>query len=150
MANESKHLKISIEDAVSDALASTTNIDFEDTDFDTESVTEWVRPRFLGYSSIGQSGVQVGTRREAVTLSLDIFARVGSGGETSHRVYELADLARAAFDRVTTTVVNWSGAQDAEAYVYWDLGQLTPVGTSRQGDKWLQQVNVTWEGTLWA
>ena len=150
MANETKHVKMSFEDRCADQLAGATTLHYAGVDFDTTSVTEWIRPRVLGFSPIGESGVQVGVRRELWTFSFDVFVRVGLAGETTHRAYELADAVRTAFDRIDLSVLDWTGDQTQEALIYFNRGDLTPVLETKEGRHTLQQLNVSYTGVLWA
>ena len=150
MANETRHVKQAFDNRMNDQLAGSTAIDYEATDFNTDAVTEWIRPRVFGYTPIAESGTQVGIRREAWTFSIDVFTRVGSGGETAYRSAELVDLIKAAFDRITLSVLNYSGDQAEEAQCYFGRAHVTPVATTKQGKYWLEQMNVTYEATLWA
>lgn len=149
MANETLHVKIAFETRVKSQLGAETAIDYDGSDFDTAAVTEWIRPRLLGYSPIGESGVQVGTRRELWTFSVDVFAKVGLAGETTHRVWELVDLLRAAFDRHNLSVLDYSDDELEEAVIYLNRGEVTPVLTVKEGRHQTMQVNITWQGVLW-
>jgi hypothetical protein len=103
-----------------------------------------------GYDPIGESGVQVGVRRERWLFEFDVFVRTGLAGESTHRVYELVDEVKAAFDRINLSVLDWTGDQEQEALIYFNRGDVSPVLDSKQGQYVLQQVNVLYEGVLWA
>jgi hypothetical protein len=139
---------MSFEDRCADQLD--TAIHYAGVDFDTTAHTEWIRPRDLGYSPIGESGVQPGVRRELWTFSFDIFVRTGLAGETTHRIHELVDEVKAAFDRIDLSVLDWTGDQTQEALIYFNRGEVTPVLDTKQGQYVLQQRNVTYQGVLWA
>lgn len=130
-------------------MAASTDIDWDGADFDTSAVTEWIRPRLLGYSPVGGSGSQVGIRRELWTFSCDVFAKVGLAGETTDRVWQLIDLLRAAFDRITGSVLDYSDDQAQEAVIYLNRGEVSPVLTVKEGRHQTMQVNITWQGVLW-
>ena len=150
MANETKHVKESFERYIKTQMAGETDVDYAGTDFNTSSVSEWIRPRVLGYTPILESGTQTGIRREAWTFSVDVFVKVGLAGETTHRAYELVDLLKAAFDRIALSVQDWAGDEEEEALCYFGRADVTPVDETKQGQFVLQQLNCTWEGTLWA
>ena len=150
MANETKHVKESFERRVKDQMADETDIDYAGTKFDTGNHSEWIRPRVLGYSPVGESGTQEGVRRELWTFSVDIFVKVGLAGETTHRAYEIADLLRAAFDRHNLVIYDWADDEQQEALCYLNRADLTPVPETNHGQYVLQQLNLTWEGVLWA
>jgi len=149
VANETKHVKRAFDQRVNDELGGDVAIDYEATDFDS-SVTEWIRPRTLGYTPIAESGTQVGIRREAWTFSIDVFTRVSARAETTYRADELVDLIKAAFDRITLSVLDYSGDQAEEAQCYFGRAFVTPVDTSYTGEHWLRHLNVTFEAVLWA
>jgi hypothetical protein len=150
VGNETKHVQISFEERCRTELSSATTIHYAGLDFDTTAVTEWIRPRVLGYSPIGESGTQVGTRRELWTFSFDVFVRVGLAGETTFRALELVDLIKASFDRINLSVLDWTDDQQQEALIYFGFGDVAPIDESKQGQYVLQQYNVTYTGVLWA
>jgi hypothetical protein len=149
VANETKHVKESFERRVKDQMASVTDIDYAGSKFDSANHSEWIRPRVLGYSPVLESGTQAGIRREAWTFSIDVFAKVGLAGETTHRAYELADLLKAAFDRHDLVIYDWADDEQQEALCYLGRADVTPVPETQHGQYVLQQLNLTWEGVLW-
>ena len=150
MANETKHVHESFERRIKEQMAGVTDVDYAGRKFNTGNYTEWIRPRVLGYTPISESGTQVGIRREAWTFSIDVFVKVGLAGETTHRAYEIADLLKAAFDRHNLIVRDWANDELQEALCYFSRADVTPVPESNHGQYVLQQLNLTWEGTLWA
>jgi hypothetical protein len=150
VANETKHVKLSFEDRCRTLLEPETTVHYEGVDFDTTAVTEWIRPRDFGYSPIGESGVQPGVRRELWTFSFDVFVKVGLTGETTHRARELVDLIKASFDRINLSVLDWTGDHAQEALIYFNRGTFSPVLQNKIDRYVLEQVNVTYEGVLWA
>ena len=150
MANETKHVKESFERRVKSQMSAETDIDYAGTKFNTGDYSEWIRPRVLGYTPVAESGTQVGIRREAWTFSIDVFVKVGLSGETTLRAYELIDLLKSAFDRHYLVVQDWADDEAQEALCYFSRADVTPVPETNHGQYVLQQINATWEGTLWA
>ena len=150
MANETKHVKESFERYIKTQMSGETDIDYAGKPFNTGDYSEWIRPRWLGYTPILESGTQNGVRREAHTFSVDVFVKVGLAGESTHRAYEIVDLLKAAFDRIALSVQDWADDEQQEALCYFGRADVTPVEESNHGQYVLQQLNATWEGALWA
>lgn len=146
MADESKNVKVSIEDRINTDLGSLA-IDWPGTDFDSDGVTEWLQPDVLGYSP---RATRLSERFEFWTLSINCYARTGPGGETTHRIWELLDLILAAFDQVTMAVKDWAAADPKPtlSYLRFSEATVTPIDPPVQAGKFVQQLNVSFDGVL--
>ena len=112
MADEFKNVRISILKHFEDNLSF--NTDFDGVDFDTDAVTEWMRPRLLGGASAAARRTE---RNEIWTLQVDCFAKVGedsagSQQENIHRAWELADEVVGVFSQADVPVKDWAGVGD--------------------------------------
>lgn len=148
MADETKNAKIQIEDRFNSQLGPTTTLQFDQTDFDTTGITEWIRLINLGYAP--QETPQQ-TRRENWLVEFGCFAKTGPGGENTHRIWELADAVRAAFDDLVLSVVDWTqgptGPQVATLiFAIPTVDRIPP----RPELKEAQHLVVTYRPILWA
>lgn len=109
MANETKNVKISLDDRIQTQLAGSYSIHWEDTDFKSEPVQEWLEPRLLGFTPAPSRN---GSRSEQWTLSVNCYAKTGRGQKNALRVWELADAVWAAFNQATVAVKNWAAEGD--------------------------------------
>lgn len=146
MADESKNVKISIEDQIETQLGSLA-IDWPGKDFDGDGVTEWIQPDVLGYSS---RPTRLSERFEIWTLSINCYTRTGPGTETTNRVWELVDLILAEFDQVTLAIKDWtqSPPEPTLYYLRFSEGTVTPIEPPADAGKFVQQLNVSFDVVL--
>ena len=144
MADEFKNIKISVEDRANTQLSGSTTLKFAGIELDTDDLTEWVEVDVLGESP---RATRAGERFEFWTVQANCYAVTGPGGETTHRVWEFADLMRAAFHQYTLAVKDWSQAAPEPTlfYLRFAEAQVTPIAPPAEAGKWLQQVNVSFE-----
>ena len=148
MADETKDVKISFEKRVN-AQPGTFAIDWQGTGFDTDTVTEWIEPRLLGYSGASS---RKSARTEFCTAQFNLYVRVSEGSKTTHDVWELIDAVLAAFDQFDMEVKNWgAGGGSTVGYLRFEEAAVVPVPggggrTPESGN--LQQFNVTIPGVL--
>ena len=146
MADETKNVKISIEDRINTQLGSLT-IDWPGTEFDSDGVTEWIAPQAPDFNA---SPSRLSDRFELWTLSVNCFARTGPSGETTHRVHELVDLVLGAFDKLDLAIKDWADTPATPTLFFLrfgpaDVTALTPPG---EAGKFTQQMNVSIDGHL--
>ena len=146
MSDETKDVKISIEDRINTQLAAIT-LDWPGLDIDLDGVTAWIAPDVFGYSA---RPTRTANRFEFWTVSFNCFSRTGPGGETTHKVWELVDLILAAFDQVTMAVKDWSAADPKPtlSYLRFFEGDVTPITPPGEVGKFVQQLNVSFDGVL--
>lgn len=147
MADETKNVKISVEDRINSQLLATSAIGWPGTSLDTSGLTEWIEPELLGYSA---RPTRTAERFELWTLQFNCFSRSGPSGETTHRIWELVDACIAAFDQVTMAVKNWAAADPKPTLFYLRFSEagVVPVDAATPEDQFLQQLNVTFEGAV--
>lgn len=146
MSDETKDVKISIEDRINSQLGSVT-LDWPGLDTDLDGVTSWIQPDVLGYST---RPTRSANRFEFWTVTFNVYTRTGPGGETTHKVWELVDLILAAFDQVTVAVKDWSAADPKPtlAYLRFTEGDVIPITPPDEAGKFVQQLNVSFEALL--
>lgn len=150
MADESKNVKISIEDRINtefSTLVTEEKVDWPGKDFDSDAVTEWIQPDVLGYSS---RPTRLSERFELWTLSINCYTVTGPGGETTVRIWELVDLILAAFDQVSLAIKDWTQVPPEPTlfYLRFSEGTVTPIEPPKEAGKFVQQLNVSFEGVL--
>ena len=154
MANEMLNVKKSFEIRVAAQLEISTSIDWQGTVFNAQAVTEWVEPRLLGETS---TAMRKGERFELWTAQFNCYARTGfdefgAQRETTHRVWELADLVLTAFGQHDLAVLDHADGETPEIFrLRFDEGSVTPVPASGVVDEALanlQQLNVSFNPTL--
>ena len=156
MADETRNVKVSIEDYFDEQLATEAAIDFQGTEFKTEDVTEWFEPRLLGRSSVPS---RRSARTEFWTFSVNCFTQTPT--ETIHRVWELVDAVLGKFAQLDLAILNYSDTQQELFRLRFDEGDVNVVPNAsrtaagfRTADKQinttllLQQVNVTFSAAL--
>lgn len=154
MANETLNVKKSFENRVAAQLEISTSIDWQGTDFDAQAVTEWIEPRLLGQTP---SAMRRGERFELWAAQFNCYARTGfdefgAQRETTHRVWELADLVLAEFGQHDLAVLDHATGGTPEIFrLRFDEGSVNPVPASGVVDEALadvQQLNVSFSPVL--
>ena len=146
MSDETKDVKISIEDRINTELAAIT-LHWPGLDIDLDGVTAWIAPDVLGYSAAPSRSSE---RFEIWTISFNCFTRTGPGGETTHKVWEMVDVIIGAFDQVTMAVKDWSAADPKPtlSYLRFSEAQVTPISAPEGAGKFVQQLNVSLDAVL--
>ena len=146
MSDETKNVKISVEDRINTELAAVT-LDWPGLDIDLDGVTAWIAPDDLGYSGAPSRSSE---RHEEWTFSFNCFTRTGPGGETTHKVHELVDMVIAAFDQVTMAVKDWSAADPKPtlSYLRFREAEVTPIRVPEEAGKFVQKRNVSFSALL--
>lgn len=149
MADDTKNVKLSFEERVTTQLKPTYTIHWQGLDFDSATVTAWIEPRLLGRSA---QPSRLSERVEAWTFQCNVYAKTGPGGETTHRVWELADAVIDAFDQATFAVKDWADAAlPTLFYLRCSEGDVVPVpsgGGRPSSTAQLQQLAVSFIATL--
>lgn len=146
MADETKNVKISFENRVNVQLAGQ-NIHWQGADFDPGAVTHWIEPRVLGCIPAPS---RLATRDERWQFNVNVYAKTGPGGQTTHKVWELADLLVTAFDQITFPLQNWAGIGDPTiGYIRCSEVEVIPIPA--QGGREpteLQQLTCSFSGLV--
>ena len=151
MANETKNVKMSIEDRVRDVIeGGGVAVHYDGTTFDSDALTEWVEPRIIG---VVTTPSRAGMRKEGWLLNVNCYVRRDdmAAEPTTHRVWELVDLVLSAFDQLDLAIVDWLDTQKPTLfYARFNEGSVNhiPQPVSPRGSKLLQQLNVSFEGML--
>ena len=134
MANEFKHVRISVLKHFEDNLATVSAVHWPGTDFDTDAVTEWFRPRLLGPVP---GSARRGERNEIWTLNVGCFAKVGEDftgaqRENIHRHWEMADSVFGVFSQQDVPVKNWAAVGDPIiAYLRFEEAGMNEVPSGK-------------------
>lgn len=150
MAFNTANVKTSIEVYADAQLSGDASLDIAGTEFDTSAVTDWFEPRILGLSSVPS---RKNDRTEFWTFSVNCFAKTPT--ETTHRVWELADLVLVAFGQKDLAILNYDGVADTTLFfIRFDEGDVNWIDAEVMDNKpiaaqlRLQQVNVTFTAAL--
>lgn len=139
-----KNVRISVLKHFEDQLSGTSAVDFDGVPFDSDSVTEWFRPRLSGPTA---APARSGERYETYTLDCGCFAKTGrdSGGsqqENIHRAWELAGSFRTAFNQTDVAVQDWDAVGDPTiGYVRFEEVSLASIFDDRKAH--IQQVTAS-------
>ena len=144
VADDTRNVKLSIEDRADSQLAATAAIHWQGAAFNQGAVDEWFQPRLLGFTGAAARNT---ARTELWTLSVNCFANTGAG-KSKDRVWQLADLVITAFEDFALPVKDWLVNPPVTTLYYLLIGKanVTPVpGSAEAPDEQTepQQLNVS-------